>query len=69
VSTLDCFAAMENHQLKHYVSWNPDPYSMYPDLFSRIFLALAHGQRLKDNSVVSNDRDETHQGTNLCFVA
>ena len=34
---VDCFAAMENHQLKHYVSWNPDPYSMYPDLFSRKF--------------------------------
>ena len=34
---VDCFAAMENHQLQRYVSWNPDPYSMYPNLFSRKF--------------------------------
>jgi hypothetical protein len=34
---VDGFAAMENHQLKQYVSWRPDPYSMYPDLFSRKF--------------------------------
>jgi hypothetical protein len=34
---VDGFAAMENHQLQHYVSWRPDPYSMYPDLFSRKF--------------------------------
>jgi hypothetical protein len=34
---VDAFAAMENHHLKQYVSWRPDPYSMYPDLFSRTF--------------------------------
>jgi hypothetical protein len=32
---VDAFAAVENHQLPLYVSWRPDPYSMYPDLFSR----------------------------------
>jgi hypothetical protein len=32
---VDCFAAMENQQLSSYVSWRPDPFSMYPDLFSR----------------------------------
>lgn len=32
---VDTFAAVENHQLPLYVSWRPDPFSMYPDIFSR----------------------------------
>ena len=32
---VDTFAAVENHQLPLYISWRPDPFSMYADLFSR----------------------------------
>jgi hypothetical protein len=32
---VDLFAAMENSQLPRYVSWRPDPSSMYGDAFSR----------------------------------
>jgi hypothetical protein len=32
---VDCFASMNNCQLQHYVSWLPDPFSLYPDFMSK----------------------------------
>lgn len=31
---VDCFAAMNNSQLKNYVSWLPDPFALHADFFS-----------------------------------
>jgi hypothetical protein len=31
---VDCFAAMNNSQLRHYVSWLPDPFALHADLLS-----------------------------------
>jgi hypothetical protein len=31
---VDCFAAMNNSQLEHYVSWLPDPFALHADFLS-----------------------------------